>query len=157
MMNLWPNAMPCLCQEWVRFFHGGSLNMKRAQTSLAGLFALSLVSLTLFAGCSTTGGKQETALTHESTSSDIKGSVSEVNSRTQDVFKEMGINVTGSQIKASGKEQDLTGKAGDKTVTVQMKEFSAGETHVEVTAKEGSLQWNEDYARSVLSKLVEKS
>jgi hypothetical protein len=131
--------------------------MKKNRTSLAGLFALSLASITLFASCSTSGGKQETAITHESTSSDIKGSVSEVNSRTQDVFKEMGIDLTGSQTQASGKEQDLTGKAGDKTVTVQMKEISTGVTHVQVTAKEGSLQWNEDYARSVLSKLVEKS
>ncbi|MDR3607622.1 MAG: hypothetical protein P4M08_09605 [Oligoflexia bacterium] len=135
--------------------------MTKYRTSLAVFSFLSLAStvtlMTLTAGCSTSGGKQESVVNNASASSDIKGSVSDVNSRTQNVFKDMGISVTGSQTKASGKEQDLTGKTGDKTVTVAMNEVSAGVTHVQVTAKEGALQWNEDYARSVLSKLIEAS
>jgi hypothetical protein len=130
--------------------------MRNVSSLLALSLALGTVTA-LSAGCSTSGGKQESVVNNASTSSDVKGSVSTVNSHAQDVFKEMGIGVTGSQSKESGKKQELTGKAGDKTVTVELSQVSPEMTHVQVTAKEGSLQWNEDYAQQVLSKLIQKS
>jgi hypothetical protein len=116
-----------------------------------------ILALVAFQGCSTSGGDQKSVLGHESTGRDLKGSVSEVNNRTQDVFKDMGIQITGTQSKESGHERDLSGKAGDKDVSVKMTDIGNGMTHVDVSAKNGALQWNEDYAQSVLSKIIEKS
>lgn len=119
-----------------------------------GLMSLALLAVS---GCSTSGGKQETVVGHNSAERDLKGTVSELNDHTQAAFKDLGINLTGTQVKNSGNEQDLTGTAGDKNVSVQLTSISNGMTHVEVSTKEGALQWNQDYANNVLSRIIEKS
>lgn len=110
-----------------------------------------------FAGCSTSGGKQEPVVENYSSGRDLKGSVPEVNDRAKAAFQQMGIKVTGTKMEKSGKQQDLTGKAGDKTVSVTMKDIGDGMTHVDVSAREGTLQWNQDYANAVLQRIVKMS
>lgn len=123
--------------------------------SLVACCAIS--SFSFVVGCSTTNGKQESAVDHENVSRDLTGTVADVNVRTQAVFKEMGIGVTGTQTKASSQEQEVTGVSGGKTVTVQMNPVGEGMTHVEITAKEGTFQWDQDYAKEVLKKIIAKS
>jgi hypothetical protein len=129
------------------------------ETQKSRFMSLGFISLALLAasGCSTSGGKQEPVVDHESAQRDLKGSVSDLNNRAQAAFKDMGIDLTGTQLKNSGNEQDLTGTAGDKNVTVELTGISNGMTHVDVSAKEGTFQWNQDYANNVLSKIIEKS
>jgi hypothetical protein len=114
-------------------------------------------ALALMVGCSTSGGKQESVFNHEAASRDLKGTVSELSDRTQKVFKDMGITLTDTQSKEMGKEQDLSGRVEDKNVSVQMTDLGQNMTHVEIIAKTGALQWNEDYANRVLSNLIAKS
>jgi hypothetical protein len=117
------------------------------------LFAVSAFTMS----CSTSGSKQEPAIAHEGASRDLKGSVAETSSHVQDVFKEMGITVTNTEVNNQPQEQDLTGKAGDKTVSVKLTAIGDGMTHIDVSAKEGALQWNQDYAQSVLSRVIAKT
>lgn len=112
--------------------------------------------VSVFSACSTSGGKQEPVVEHHATSENLQGSVSEINDRAQSAFKDLGIQTTGTQTSEAGQQKQLTGKVGDKTVTVDMKSVGPGVTQVDVVAREGSLQWNEDYARTVLSKITEK-
>ena len=129
----------------------------KTQLPRTAFLAATLAFLWLGAGCSTSGGKQESVINHQIVSRDLKGSVADMDHRLKDVFREMGIEITGTATRNSGKEQDYTGKAGDKTVSIQTNDLGDGMTHVEVVAKSGTLQWNEDYARSVITRLVQKS
>jgi hypothetical protein len=130
------------------------MKTKKIRGWIAGI---SVVAAIAFAGCSTSGGQQKTMIGNNNAESDVKGDVNTISSNTQDVFKDMGINLSGSQIKNSGAQRELDGMSGDKQVTVDLSSNGNGMTHVEVTAKEGTLQWNQDYANSVLSKIIEKS
>jgi hypothetical protein len=111
----------------------------------------------VFAGCSTSGGEQKSVIGHGDAESEVKGDIGTVSSHTQDVFKDLGIAVNGSQIQNSGAERDMDGSVGDKKIHVQLNREDGGLTHVEVTAKEGAFQWDQDYAHVVLSKIMDKS
>jgi hypothetical protein len=88
---------------------------------------------------------------------DVKGSVSDVKSTTQDAFKQMGIVQSGSSVEKSGAQQSIEGKKGDKTVDVQLSKQGPNQTRVSVTTKEGGTKYNKDYAQSVLSNIVQRS
>jgi hypothetical protein len=42
-------------------------------------------------------------------------------------------------------------------VTVEMKGTGRNSTHVEVTAREGVLNWDKDHAKDILSRIIERS
>lgn len=131
---------------------------KYSHLSVVGLSLLSSVALiSVFSSCSTSGGKQEPVIEHHATNETLKGSVTEVNDYTKSAFQDLGIQTIASKTGDSGKTQELTGKADDKTVTVDMKSVGLGTTQVEVIAREGGFQWNEDYAETVLEKIAAKS
>ena len=132
-------------------------HQKYSHLSVAGLSILSSVALiSVFSSCSTSGGKQEPVIEHHATNETLQGSVAQVNDRGKSAFKDLGIETIGSKTTDSGQQQELTGKTGDKTVTVDMKSVGNGVTQIEVVAREGDFQWNEDYASQVLAKISEK-
>jgi hypothetical protein len=87
--------------------------------------------------------------------SNVKGSIADVNRTTQTVFKNMAIVQTGSKIENSGTDQTLVGKMGSSNVEVHMKQAANGQTHVDVTAKDGTFKWNKDVAQKVLSNIIQ--
>ena len=89
-------------------------------------------------------------------SSDVKGSVPTVKTQTQEAFRTMGIKQTGSSSQMSGSEQVLKGQKDDINVEVTLHRTSKDQTNVAVTAKQGELKWNNDFAQSLLSKIVQK-
>jgi hypothetical protein len=133
-------------------------HQKHSRLSVVGLSILSSVALlSAFSSCSTSGGKQEPVIEHHATNETLQGSVAQVNDRAKSAFKDLGIETIGSKTTDSGQQQELTGKTGDKTVTVDMKSVGNDVTQIEVVAREGGFQWNEDYASQVLAKISEKS
>lgn len=88
--------------------------------------------------------------------SQVSGSVAAVAGRTQKVFSKMGISQTASKMEKSGDEQKLEGKKGDLEVVVELEkvEKAQDQTKVEVVAKQGTLKWNNDYAKKVLENIV---
>jgi hypothetical protein len=131
--------------------------MKNNSRFSQSYLVLGLIFAAATSACSTAGGKQSTVLGNSSTGRDLKGSVTEVTSRSQSALKELGIQITDSSSKDSGKEMDLSGKSSNHNVSVQINDLGNGMSHVEVSAKDGTLQWNKDYAKSVLEKIIEKS
>jgi hypothetical protein len=85
---------------------------------------------------------------------DVKGDVRQVNQHAKAAFKQMGIRVTGSEMKESGKEQNLSGKSGSTDVSVNMNRSGSDTTHVEVIAHESTFKWNKDYAKEILAKII---
>ena len=88
---------------------------------------------------------------------DLKGDVTQVSTRTQDAMKELGIQVTDTATKSSGREQDLKGTANGHSVSVQINDIGNGMSHIDVSAKDGEFQWNQDYAKKVLDKIIARS
>jgi hypothetical protein len=86
----------------------------------------------------------------------VKGSVADTQKHTQQVFRDLGIDQTASSTEKSGAQQTLKGQKGDTEVTVTINRTDAAMSHVEVTANQGALKWNKDYARNVLSSIVQK-
>lgn len=85
---------------------------------------------------------------------EVKGNLAQVNHDARDALEAMGIRITGTGMKNSGQEQDLTGKAGKTTVSITMTQAGPDATNVEVIAKEGTFDWNKDYAKGVLNRIV---
>jgi hypothetical protein len=87
---------------------------------------------------------------------DVKGSVTDTQKRTEEVFHDLGISQVGSSVENSGAKQTLKGQKGDTEVTVTINRGNSNTSHVEVTANQGALKWNKDYAQNVLTSIVQK-
>ncbi len=95
--------------------------------------------------------------TAEGTESDVKGSLTDVNSRVVNVLKQEGIQTTAVNTENSGSKQTIQGKKNDMDVQIQLTQNPSNLTHVIVTAKQGTLKWNKDFAQEILTKIVQSS
>ncbi len=86
----------------------------------------------------------------------VNGSVASVGSRARAVFGKMGISPSASSVENSGSEQTLKGRNGDLEVEVKLEkaEQAHNQTKVEVVAKQGTMKWNNDYAKKVLENII---
>lgn len=85
---------------------------------------------------------------------EIKGDVPKAHEQALAALKKMNIQVTGSEMKESGKERTLEAKSGGTDISVKMTQATAQTTQVEVIARESTFKWNKDYAKEVLAKIV---
>jgi hypothetical protein len=111
-----------------------------------GLAALGLIS-----GCaSSTTGPGSGA-----TEAVVKGSVEATGKKTEQVFMDMGIQLTGSQMKNGGNEREIKGKMGDTDVNVILDNAPDHTTNVEVEATKNFLNGDKTLAKQILSKIVQ--
>ena len=87
----------------------------------------------------------------------VDGSIDNVAARTQAVMREMGITMEGSKIDEGGAKREFKGKQGDLDVTVQLQQQDSATTKVEVSARKNLAEWDKDYARQVLQRIVKQS
>jgi hypothetical protein len=86
----------------------------------------------------------------------VEGSVDQVAGRAEAVMSELGIVKEGESTEEQGDRQVLKGKKGDLDVTIQVDRESASTVKVEVTARENLAEWDKEYAKEVLSRIVQK-
>jgi hypothetical protein len=121
------------------------------------LFLLALVLPTT--GClaaAAAGAAGGVYLTSRGAESVIEGSVDQVASRAEAVMSEMGIVKEGESTEDQGDKQVLKGKKGDLDVTINIQRESSTTAKVEVTARKNLAEWDKDYAKEVLSRIVQK-
>jgi hypothetical protein len=53
-----------------------------------------------------------------------------------------------------GAKRELKGKHGDLDVTIQMEQEDTATTKVEVYARKNLAEWDKDYARTVLDRII---
>ena len=87
----------------------------------------------------------------------VNGPIETVAARSQAVMKEMGITEEGSKTDDGGATREFKGKQGDLDVTVQLSSQDSATTKVEVSARKNLAEWDKDYARQVLEKIVKRS
>lgn len=95
-------------------------------------------------------------LTTRGAESVVEGSVDQVAGRAEAVMNEMGIVKEGESTEDQGDRHVLKGKKGDLDVTIEVDRESPSTVKVEVTARENLAEWDKDYAKEVLSRIVQK-
>ena len=103
------------------------------------------------------GAAAAIAYNERGVSAKVAGAPAQVFQRSQAVFRELGITETGRDMDDSGLEHELKGRQGDLEITVDVKRDSDTLSSVEVFAQESTIEWDRDYARQVLEKIIEKS
>ena len=71
-------------------------------------------------------------------------------------MRDMGIVQEGSSTENGGAKRELKGKQGDLDVTVQLERQDTATTKVEVYARKNLAEWDKDYARQVLERIVKQ-
>ena len=86
----------------------------------------------------------------------VEGSVEDVATRAESVMGEMGIVKEGESTEDQGAKHVLKGKKGDLDVNIDIKRETDKTSKVEVTARENLAEWDKDYAKDVVNRIVEK-
>jgi hypothetical protein len=93
-------------------------------------------------------------LTSRGASSTVNGSVDDVAARTRSVLDGEGITITETKNQAEGDQRTFKGTKGDLDVAVDLKRESPTTTKAEVTARKNLAEWDKDYAKTLLNKIV---
>lgn len=91
-------------------------------------------------------------LTNQGAEGVVEGSMAQVAQRTTAVLSEMNIEVTGHKMEAD--EHEWEGKSGDMTVHVEVSRESDTTSKVSVSARKNMVDYDKDYARSILQRIV---
>lgn len=93
-------------------------------------------------------------LTSRGASSTVNGSVSDVAARTRSVLDGEGITITETKTESEGDERSFKGTKGDLDVSVDLKRDTPTTTKTEVSARKNLAEWDKDYAKVLLNKIV---
>jgi hypothetical protein len=84
----------------------------------------------------------------------VASPITRVVSSAESVMKDMGIVQDATSSDNGGAKRELKGKHGDLDVTIQMEQQDTATTKVEVYARKNLAEWDKDYARSVLDRII---
>ena len=121
--------------------------------------SLALAAALLSTGCLAAAGGGAAAgvyITSRGAEAVIEGSVEDVATRAEAVMGEMGIVKEGESTEDQGAKHVLKGKKGDLDVNIDIKRETDKTSKVEVTARENLAEWDKDYAKDVVNRIVEK-
>jgi hypothetical protein len=85
----------------------------------------------------------------------INAPIEDAATRSRAVMGDMGIGVNEEHSEKGGDRREFKGKHGDTDVTVQLRRESPTTTKVEVSARKNVAEWDKDFARRVLTRIVE--
>ncbi|HUQ15460.1 MAG TPA: hypothetical protein VM094_05360 [Gemmatimonadales bacterium] len=123
--------------------------------NLLFLFALVLPSTGCLAAAAA-GAAGGIYVTSRGAESVVEGSVDQIAGRAGAVMSEMAIVKEGESTEDQGDKQVLKGTKGELDVTINIRRESSKTAKVEVTARKNLAEWDKDYAKEVLSRIVQK-
>jgi hypothetical protein len=123
--------------------------------SLIFLLAVALPSTGCLAAAAA-GAAGGIYLTSRGAESVVEGSVDQIAGRAEAVMKELAIVKEGESTENQGDKQVLKGKKGDLDVTIDIDRESPTTAKVEVTARKNLAEWDKEFAKDVLNRIVEK-
>ena len=132
--------------------------MRRTSTRWAAL-AVAVVLSGPVAGCvaaAAAGAAGSVYATTRGAEALVAGSVDDVTTRARTVMEDMDIVPEGEESQTAGDKHELKGKHGDLDVTIAMERSDSATTKVEVYARKNLAEWDKDFAKSVLEKIVKK-
>ena len=102
------------------------------------------------------GAGAAVAYTNRGARSVVDGSVDQAFDKSVAAFQQSGITETGRGVEESGAKRRLVGMKGETEVTVELNRESASTTNVEVVAKKSAVDYDKDFAKLVLTRIVQK-
>ncbi|HKA86639.1 MAG TPA: hypothetical protein VKE22_03200 [Haliangiales bacterium] len=122
-------------------------------------WAIAIAALGLLGGCvaaaaAAAGAGTGIYLTSRGHESVIVGTTENVEARSRAAMAELGINVTEYSSKDGGDSRTLKGHVREEDVTIEMRRDSPTTTKTEVTARKNLVEWDKDYAKEVLNKII---
>ena len=93
-------------------------------------------------------------LTSRGVASVINGSVSDVAARARSAMDAEGITITETKTEAEGDKRSFQGKKDDLDISVELERQSPSTTKAEVTARKNVAEWDKDYAKRLLDRIV---
>jgi hypothetical protein len=128
-------------------------------TSMRRHLLVPLAAVLLGTGClaaAAGGAAAGVYITSRGAEAVVEGSVEDVAARAESVMGEMGIVKEGESTEDQGAKHVLKGKKGDLDINIDIKQESDKTSKVEVTARENLAEWDKDYAKDVVNRIVEK-
>lgn len=95
-------------------------------------------------------------VTSRGAAGEVQGSVDQVAGRAETVMSEMGIVKQAESTSKQGEKQVLKGTKDELDVTIDIGRESASTSRVEVSARKNLAEWDKDYAKEVLSRIVQQ-
>lgn len=132
--------------------------MVRVRSKWAGwLLVAALVSPV--AGCvaaaaAAAGAGTGIYLTSRGVASVVNGSVNDVAARARSALEAEGVTITDTKTEAEGDKRSFAGKKGDLDISVDLERETATTTKTEVSARKNVAEWDKDYARKLLDRIV---
>lgn len=120
---------------------------------------LLLVSLTGLAGClaaAAAGAGGAIVLSGHTAEAIVERPVDEVASVAEAVMAEEDVEVIDTRTEDRGAKRVFEGDRGDLDVTVTIEREDEG-TKIGVEAQRSTARWDDDYARSLLAKIIERA
>lgn len=93
-------------------------------------------------------------LTTRGASSLVDGSLDVLAERTLAVFREARVQRTATETQEDGSGRTYRGFADEMEITVKLERESATVTRVTVYAKRSTVEWDREYARALLRRIV---
>jgi hypothetical protein len=122
--------------------------------NLLFLFALILPSTGCLAAAAA-GAAGGVYATTRGAQSVVEGSVDQIAGRAETVMSEMGIVKQGESTDNQGDKHVLKGTKDQLDVTININRESATTAKVDVTARKNLAEWDKDYAKEVVSRIVQ--
>jgi hypothetical protein len=101
------------------------------------------------------GAGAAVAYTNRGAESTVSGSVDQVFDRSTNILQQLGITETGRATESSGAKRRVVGTKGDLEVTVELTRATEATTKVEVFARKNAVDYDKDFARDVLTRIVQ--
>jgi hypothetical protein len=96
-------------------------------------------------------------LTTRGAESLVEAPVDQVAGRAESVMNDMGIVKEGESTEDGGDKHVLKGKQGELDVNIDIQRENETTSKVEVTARKNLAEWDKDYAKEVLTRIVQKT
>lgn len=86
----------------------------------------------------------------------IEGSLDDVVRRTEIVYRDMGITIREREVDPDGDEIEIKGNRGGMSVDTNIRRETATTSRIEVEAQKSAVEWDQDYARDVLNRIIQQ-
>ena len=132
--------------------------MPRVRSKWAGWVLVALLAAPV-GGCvaaaaAAAGAGTGIYLTSRGVASVVNGSVEDVAARARSAMDAEGITITQTKTEAEGDKRSFQGKKDDLDISVELERKTPSTTKAEVTARKNVAEWDKDYARKLLDRIV---
>jgi hypothetical protein len=126
----------------------------RAIIRLTLMLALLLPAYGCLAAAAGAGAAAGITLTNQGAESVVQGSIADVDRRTRAVLRDMGLTLADAAYEDNATEREYEARgSGDRVVHVKLEARGTTSTNVNVSSREGRLDYDKDAARDIISRI----